>query len=802
MRMSLQIMMIIFGSFLTAPALAATAGSRSPDPLTIVKNGKSEAIIIAAEKRGKWERAAVNDLVHYIGLMTGASLSVADTPAAIAGAEASNRPLLVIGEAALTRRPDLKQRLDGAVKKNPHLRTDGVTLLREGNKVFVAGNNDEAHYFAAAELLRLWGVRWFMPGTFGECVPDEKDLAIGKLDNTSASPFEVRAYWVSWLGDQTGHDLFQKRNMFTSPKDLPPHGHALANYTKGLGATPFDIPITDPRTAGHIVSKVEPTYAAGKDFSLSISDGIYTSQNENDLALLQLQWDKYFGSWSVTDAMLQLYQNVAGRLRAKFPESPSRVGFLIYSNMTLPPVRDTPIDPMFYGVLAPIDFDPIHPIGDPRAPDKDDLLRILNKWSTILDGRLAIYDYDQSMLVWRDLPNPSHLAFRQDVKLYRDLGVLGVSTESRYALATTFLNLYMRGRLMWDPDADTQALLDDFYPKFYGPAARPMKHYWERIFQAWADTIVMEHEYFIAPVIYTPAVLETLARELAAAGTALAPLAAKPEEARSRNEKLYLERMRFMRSGFEMMQDYVAMVKAAATDVDYAAAIRAGEKGLQARGELTAINKAFTTTRMEKGYMFWPGEVEHYQELLPLIDGEKGRMIAKLPLEWAFHRDPNGVGEQSGYATAPVDLSYWQANGRNYTLRSRKDYPDQWEKIRTDLYVQAQGVRFPDQRNYVGDIWYRTQIEVTADDAAAAPHLMFPGLFNSCALTVNGEKIAEREQNERYWLNDYRFQWDIPLEGVLKEGRNDLALHCHVPNHMGGMFRRPFLYSAIAGKPL
>jgi hypothetical protein len=90
------------------------------------------------------------------------------------------------------------------------LGTDGILLRREANRVYIASNDDEAHYFAAAELLRRWGVRWFMPGEFGECVPDEQELTIGSLDYAYSSPFEIRSFWTSWLGDDTGQEIFRK----------------------------------------------------------------------------------------------------------------------------------------------------------------------------------------------------------------------------------------------------------------------------------------------------------------------------------------------------------------------------------------------------------------------------------------------------------------------------------------------------------------------------------------------------------------------------------------------------------------
>jgi len=41
------------------------------------------------------------------------------------------------------------------------------------------------------------------------------------------------------------------------------------------------------------------------------------------------------------------------------------------------------------------------------------------------------------------------------------------------------LNIYVTARLLWDADLDMQALLDDYYEKFYGPAADEMKAFVE-----------------------------------------------------------------------------------------------------------------------------------------------------------------------------------------------------------------------------------------------------------------------------------------------------------------------------------
>ncbi|HOJ31905.1 MAG TPA: hypothetical protein PLP13_07740, partial [bacterium] len=336
---------------------------------------------------------------------------------------------------------------------------------------------------------------------------------------------------------------------------------------------------------------------------------------------------------------------------------------------------------------------------------------------------------------------------------------------------------------MWNPDEDVDKLIEEFYPAFYGPMAKPMSQYWNAIFDAWQDTIVTEHEYFVAPAIYTEQLINFLEKKLLEAEKLAEKISQKTEQ--TYNEKLYLERMKFTRLSFEVLKNYIAMVKAAASEVDYATAVSYGEKGLAARDHLTSMNGIFTTTKLESGYPWWTGEVKQYREFLTLTDGTNGTLVKKLPLEWAFMRDPENTGFKEKYYQCPVDLSYWKKNSQNCTLKTRKDYPEKtWEIVRTDLYLQAQGIRRKDRQSELGYGWYRTDIELTQQETQGNIHIMFPGLFNECWLYVNGEQVAHRENYRPvWWFNDYRFQWDVDLTGKLKPGNNTIALRIYNPHH-------------------
>jgi hypothetical protein len=772
-------------SLWSATAAAARASPiRNPPPLTL-NDGKTSAPIILRAAAGPWERRAADDLAKYMAMMTGLRPRILPE----AGAHAT---AIFLGGAAVSADAGLADELRRVAKRKPVVQADAIVVRRAGNRLFVVGSNDESHYFAAAWLLQHWGCRWYMPGAFGEHIPRRPCLSVHQLDHVHAPPFEVRHYWLSWNADSTGADEFRHRN-YMSDARLPGAGQVLDTYTAALapvGGSHFNVPFADPATAEHVAGRVEPEYAAGRDISLAIADGVYSNEDPRDRALVR-EYDRFMMRPSLTDAMLTLYNEVARILRRRHPSSRSRIGGLAYANVTLPPRLVREVEPHLVMWIAPIDIDPNHAMDDPRSPPRQAYRGIVQGWAAAMKGRVAIYDYDQAMLVWRDLPNPSHQVFARDVKVYREAGILGFGTESRGAFATTFLNLFFRGQLMWDPDADHKALLEEFYGNFYGTAAEPMRRYWTAIFSAWAQTRVTEHEYPAIPAIYTPALVDMLRPEIAAA-----------ERLARNGDALLRERIRFTRLSFELIASYVAMVNAAAGECDYAGAVAAGDKALLTRAELAGMNSTFTTRvlgpaaeNVASGVMWLPGEVQQYRELASLTGGGAGRLVARLPLVWDFRRGdpvpsgwtykgPRGAGAGSGPGL-PIPPAG--------AARS-------WRQVRTDLYLQAQGIEGTDEVSAIGDYWYRCTIDLSGEQARGPVRLMFPGLFNEAWLYLNGGFAAHRPYREPWWLTDYRFEWDVELTGRLRRGRNEIALRGFNPHHFAGLFRRPFLYTPLAAK--
>lgn len=688
-----------------------------------------------------WERRAADDLAHYMGKMTGLPpLVKSDT----AGSEGAT---IYVGRLALAKSRKLRELLKGVQKKDPVVRADAVAFTVEGNHLYVAGSNDDSHYFAVVELLRRWGCRWYMPTEFGECIPVSEKLILKEREYAYAPPFEVRGYWVSWLGDRTEYEEFGRRNFMNQTR---PGGGGAHRKSPDL---PEGGSLLDNSYVDSWVEQLVPDYQKGKDSSIAMPDQVLKLKNQDDLNWAGGVWDKSFLANSVTDLYLELYNRVGFELKRRFPDSPSLLGFLAYTNMTLPPqrVRETADNLVCY--LAPIDVDPNHSLLDPRSPLKGDFAGALSAWARVMDGRVVIYDYDQSMLVWRDLPNPSHHVVADDVKEYRRRGILGVTTESRSAFATTFLNLHFRGQLYWDPDFDVDRELVEFYPKFYGPAAEAMREYWTPIFQAWRDTEVTEHEFFVAPVVYSDGLVDRLATALGRLdGVAL--------------DEPFSRRVEFTRTAFQVLDAYTEMVRLAAREGRYTEAVEAGERGLAAREALTEMSPLFTTYKKmgEKGAAWWPGEVELYRELASKF--EEGRSVL-APLEWRFIVDPHDEGVWRGWAEG------LPSGGRTASV---------------DRYLQAQGVLLPDGRPYSGYGWYECEVELEPGKW----EIVLPGVLGDAWLYFDGRLVGYRKASRFWWSSDYRFLWETELPATSKKASHRITVRVPLTLHLSGLFRRPF----------
>lgn len=122
----------------------------------------------------------------------------------------------------------------------------------------------------------------------------------------------------------------------------------------------------------------------------------------------------------------------------------------------------------------------------------------INGWRKVIDNPIYHWNYYlQTWLPWRALPVVFPHTIQENLREMKAMNFGGEfieaeswgnggPTEPRINFpATQHLNLYVTAKLYWDPDLDLDALLEEYYTLFYGPAAEPMRRFFATAEKCW-----------------------------------------------------------------------------------------------------------------------------------------------------------------------------------------------------------------------------------------------------------------------------------------------------------------------------
>jgi hypothetical protein len=434
---------------------------------------------------------------------------------------------------------------------------DGFELRSIPGGLIVRGRDDLGTVFGVYELLeRYFDVRWFMPGELGEHVPRSKTLYIGDVHLVFKPSFRVR-----WVG--TGEwSLRQRMNAYvkagsrdvginwkwhfhTFIKLIPPEKY-YAEHPEYFALVEGKRTVTDSKSHGNqlctsnpnVTREVAANLIAVLDaepeieiITLSPNDGGGFCECEKCRALDESGRD-WFAKYS---RRLAIFNNeVAKIVKQKHPNVLIKVG--AYAMYARTPLDDAyrPEDNLFFQ-LCHLYFCHNHPLGSnmckpgetykpsARFQPNQEFCRILDRWLE-LSPHLFVYEYYSiGGMARAKLPWPLVHTIRSDIRYYRDRGVEGFYTQLSGGLWHRLgLNYYVAAKLCWNTDLNVNALLDDYFEKFYGPATKPMKSYFtemEQAMQAWNGCASYGLQgvsglKVIGPKIFTPKVMGQMGASL------------------------------------------------------------------------------------------------------------------------------------------------------------------------------------------------------------------------------------------------------------------------------------------------
>ena len=362
---------------------------------------------------------------------------------------------------------------------------DAFAIITESDRVYVLGNSAYAVSHGVATLLHDLGFRWYGASAKWWVTPKATSISVD-LNTVESPAMRGRKIWYAYGvgGDATLGANYQRWAIANRLMQAAPlhtghsYGHIIGRNTEAFEAHPeyfallengerdtkrgFNARkfcVSNPGLIELVVADriklLESRRATNPyEFMVSVdpSDGQGTCHCENCVAL-----------GTTTDRVFHLANHVARGLRAKYPDA--WVGLYAYSSHRLPPTIE--VEPNVYVQVA---------MGFNRT--QYSLPELVTAWSQKVSS-LGLREY-YGVEAW-DWGLPGRMRggqvdyHRKWIPYFANRNVNAVNAETNANWGGQTLGLYVAAQLMWDPSADVDAMVDEYFEKMFGNAASAMR---------------------------------------------------------------------------------------------------------------------------------------------------------------------------------------------------------------------------------------------------------------------------------------------------------------------------------------
>ena len=730
-------------------------------PVVLVEDGRARAVVVLPTGADDVERLAAEELVNYIEKISGARLGIIGQDEEF---RSGTFVRILLGRAAQAAIVDLN--VDRALGERRDIIScrDGYVIrveVRAGQAVVgIAGPTSYGTLYGAYELLKKLGCRWFWPGEIGEVVPQTKTIRIALGDEVQVPTFDMRRFDFS--PDYNGQAYIRawcKRNRINL------HYPWYAGHNEPLiAAVPDPADLSKWALGTEIIARPYRTDPKRMWMTLGWKDGYQPVSADDALGVRHPWGDDYQSS----DVLIKMYNGIAEGLEKKFPDRPIVLGFVAYMNFTLAPISVKP-HPSLAPTITPIEQSARHYAGSGRSWERDALIEISRQWCE-LSNKVFYYDYDPGFLVDGGIPIPSVTRFSREFPMLADMGMRGFFTQIQLSMANIGPNTYMRAQLYWNPHADVDALLDEYYTMLFGPAAESVRTYWDALEEMMHEGPGWQHEDELLKLVYPIEKVRPLGAYIRRA-----------EELTRQADEKTRKRVQMIRFSFDNLMLYLRM-RQAEDNADFALAADLAEKMLEMRRAIDKVDDVFyklggldnntdTADHMPGGW------IRQNQERNKKINGELGDLVAMTADEWQFSIDPHDEGIVYHWFDPSFDVRKWRT-------------------ILTSQIWEIQELHDKEGRGYDGVGWYRTTVKVPGRFAGRKINLGFGGAFGKMLIWVNGQFVDYRPFKLPWFVHRYNQNFDIELTEAIKPGQdNTIVIRVDNEHEWGGIYRRVCLWS-------
>ncbi len=174
--------------------------------------------------------------------------------------------------------------------------------------------------------------------------------------------------------------------------------------------------------------------------------------------------------------VIRFVNRVAREVYKQYPFA--RIETLSYANFLEPPKDETVPEKNVIIRLADV-FEDVSKGFE--AKSNATYLRRLKSWSALCaKSGSGLYIWEYLYNIRTNYPLPIFDRVKSTIRGFKDYNVEGIFVETEQGMADFWeLNKYMLSHLMEDPDADENALLEDFTDRYYGKAGKYVREYYK-----------------------------------------------------------------------------------------------------------------------------------------------------------------------------------------------------------------------------------------------------------------------------------------------------------------------------------
>lgn len=429
--------------------------------LLACKETEMHVQIVLPDTPSAAQTRAADVLVEHLGM-------ILQDPPTIGDASGKSDLQILIGPGDAT--SDLATHVDVA-----SLGPDGFHLHASGKQVTIIGGHDKGAIYGAYELLEELGFRLWTPGALQ--VPDGEITLPDNLERTEVPIIEFREDFYTPAWDPA----------FAEWHRLDRH-----IYEWGMWVHTF-APLIPPEehfeTHPEWFAEVNGRRIPNGQLCLT-NEGLYLALRDALRERIEAEPEKHYWSVSQNDtfgnctcthcAAIDAREGAASgsliafvnRLAAEFPDK--TLSTLAYQYSRKAPRHLRPADNVLI-VLAPIELNRSRPVAtDPSAAA---FRAELEDWARVTD-RLLIWDY---VIQFANLisPFPNLRVLQPNLRYFVDQHAIAHFQQGNREVGGEWAELrtYVIAKLLWNPDANADELIDEFLVGYYGEAGAYLRTY-------------------------------------------------------------------------------------------------------------------------------------------------------------------------------------------------------------------------------------------------------------------------------------------------------------------------------------